>query len=145
MPYVQPKNYEGFDGNGNFAPPVFGGTLACMIGAFDYTDTDNPTLFTLPAGAVPIDWLIDIGTDFNAGTDNNLDIGLGTDADYFALNVAIGTQGLYRAGASGTVFGRLGGTPLTEDTAVTVDYKPSGTAAGTGAARLIMWYILLDN
>lgn len=124
-----------------FAPPTYGGAIAVKAGSFDYTDTSAKTLFTLPAGAVPLDWWFDITTDFNAGTNNDLDIGAGADGDYFADAIAIGTQGLFRAGAANSVAGTLG-AQFTEDTDITVTYIPTGTTPTTGAANFFMVYMM---
>ena len=124
-----------------FTPPTFGGAVAVKAGSFDFEDTTAKTLFTLPPGAVPLDWWIDVTTDFNAGTNNNIDIGAGADADYFAADLGIGTLGLFRAGESGAVADRLG-TLLEEDTPVTVLYKPTGTTVTTGVANFFMSYMV---
>jgi hypothetical protein len=124
-----------------FGQPEIGGDVGVRHGTFDYTDTTAKTLFTLPAGATPIDWLIDVTTDFDAGTNNNLDLGIDTDDDYFAADMAIGTQGVFRNGDTNYVPGRMG-VKLTVDTPVQAIYKPSGTAATQGEARVLMYYMM---
>lgn len=124
----------------DFTPPTFGGAVAVKYGDFTYEDITSLTLFTLPAGAVPLDWWLDVETDFDAGTNNNVDIGAAADADYFAADLAIGTQGLFRNGATNSVRGRVG-VRFEEDTAITIIYKPSGTAAENGEGRFFMTYI----
>jgi hypothetical protein len=124
-----------------FSYPTYGGATAVMIGSFDFEDTTAKTLFTLPAGAVPLDWWFDVTTDFNAGTNNNLDLGAAADTDYFADDIAIGTQGLFRAGVSGSVAGRLG-VRFLEDTAITALYAPTGTTVTQGEANFFMLYML---
>jgi len=123
------------DDDGNAAPDL--GGVAVWDGVFDKEDTTAKTLFTLPAGAVPLDWWIDVTVDFNAGTNNNLDIGITGDDDYFAADLAIGTLAVYRLGDTNYVVGRVG-VQLTVDTAVTVIYKPTGTTVTTGDARFFL-------
>ena len=131
--------------NDGFALPAGNwGTLAVMVGKVEYTDIAAKTLFNLPAGAVPVFWQVDVVTDFDAGTNNNLDLGFGSDADYFADDLAIGTAGFYPIGTSGTVNGRTGvQLGLNEDeNAITALYQPSGTASSQGEANVTMYYIV---
>lgn len=124
-----------------FALPTLNGALAVMHGTFDKEDTTAKTLFTLPAGATPIDWIIDVTEDFNAGTNNHIDFGIDTDDDYFAADLDIDTLGIFRNGAANYVAGRVG-VPLTVPTPVQVIFKPTGTAVTTGEARVIMLYMM---
>jgi len=124
-----------------FTHPELGGTLGVRHGTFDKEDTTAKTLFTLPAGATPIDWVIDVTEDFNAGTNNNLDFGIDTDDDYFAADLAIGTLGVFRNGDTNYVAGRVG-VKLTVDTPVQAIFKPTGTTVTTGEARVLMWYMM---
>ena len=127
--------------DGFTSPATIGGTLAVRYGTFDYTDIAAKELFTLPQGAVPIDWYIDITTDFDAGTTNPLDIGIDTDPDYFANDLDIGTAGVIRNGATNYVAGRIG-VQLVVDSPVEVLYIPTGTAATQGEATLFMLYMV---
>lgn len=140
--FVTPNNYpQNADG---FVPPRHGGTVSCAVGLVEYTDSTAKTLFTLPAGAVPIFWWIDIPTDFDAGTSNDLEIGLSSDADYFATAIDIGTQGVILAGATNTVAARLG-VRLTEETAITATYTEAGTTATAGQAYVFVQYVLMGD
>lgn len=133
------------DDDGFALPAAYGGTIAVKIAKVEYTDISVKTLFSLPAGAIPLWWVVDIVTDFDAGTDNNLDLGYGSDGDYFANDLAIGTAGIYPPATSGAVNGRLGvQLGLAGDNIITALYAPSGTAATQGAANVIMFY-MLDN
>ena len=125
-----------------FAPPAAnGGTLAVRYATFDYTDIAAKELFTLPQGAIPIDWYLDITTDFDAGTNNDIDFGIDGDDDYFAADVDIGTLGVIRNGVTGTVPGRVG-TQLLVDTPVEVIYKPTGTTSTQGVATVFVLYMI---
>ena len=127
-----------------YAPPTHGGVVAIKAATIEYTDVAAKTLFILPAGAVPLDWWFDVGTDFDAGTNNNLDIGAAGTADYFANDVAIGTQGLFRAGVANSVDGRLG-VQFDEDTTITATYIPSGTSPTTGSGIFFMTYMMQNT
>jgi len=140
MGFQSPPGNAILDEN-QFAPPTFGGAIAVMAGSFDFEDTSAKTLFTLPAGAVPLDWWVDITTDFNALTTDVLDLGAAADADYFANDVDISTKALLRAGVTGSVAGRLG-VRFTEATAITALYAGTGTAATTGEANFFMTYMM---
>lgn len=119
-----------------------GGPKGVAHGEFTFTATATAQeLFTLPAGARVTDWHIEITEDFDAGTDNDLNVGTAADGDFFAAAIDIGTAGVFRAGVSGTVAGRLG-TLYSEDTVITVTYAQSGTDATTGAGILFVEYIM---
>lgn len=124
-----------------FGQPEFGGPIAVMHNTFDKEDTTAKTLFTLPAGAIPLEWWIDVTVDFDAGTNNDIDLGIDTDDDYFAADMAIGTLGVFRLGDTGYVLGRVG-VQLVVPTPVEVTYKPTGTAVTTGDARIFVSYMM---
>lgn len=142
MVFVTPTNYP--TNEDGFIPPKHGGTVSCAVGLVEYTDSTAKTLFTLPAGAVPIFWWIDIPTDFNAATTNTLEIGLSSDSDYFAAAIDVGTQGVILAGATNTVAARLG-VRLSEETSITATFSETGTAATTGQAYVFVQYVLMGD
>ena len=141
LPEPAELNAEGFARPaGNF------GTLAVMVGKFEYTDITAKTLFSLPAGAVPVWWVVDVVTDFDAGTLNDLDIGFDSDADYFADALAIGTADTFDPTEANAVNGRLGVQLNTDGTsAITALYIPTGTASSQGEANVVMFYFVSDD
>ncbi|NIN36646.1 MAG: hypothetical protein GTO60_16745 [Gammaproteobacteria bacterium] len=133
------------DDDGFALPAAYGGTLACKIAKVEYTDTSAKTLFSLPAGAIPIWWVIDIVTDFDAGTNNLLDVGYAADGDYFVNDMDIGTVGVFAPTTSGAVNGSLGVQLSVDGTNdITATYAPTGTAATQGEANVIVFY-MQDN
>lgn len=135
-------------GNG-FAPPDFGGTVARLEGTFTYTQTANATLYSregrpliVPRGAVFVDCWLEVTTVFNAASTNTLSIGNSGDDNYFYDAAAGGTAAVLRYGDTGSVLGRMGGTPLTVDTTLTATYAQTGTAASAGAARFVLFYCI---
>jgi len=121
------------------APPNFGGDVACIQGVLLFSDASAVNIGIIPAGGTVIDWNVVEVTDFNAGTNNNFDLGITGTAAYFADDVAIGTQGVQRMGASGTVYTNIG-TQFTAPTTIIATYAQSGTAASTGRAIVTVYY-----
>ncbi len=126
-----------------FAPPQFGGTTACYYGTIDFEDVTAQTLFTLPFGAVPVEYVINVTTAFNAGSGNTFDVGLGATGDNIANGAAAGSIAVLRAGST-LVSGLTLGVPLEEDTAVTAVYIPSGTAASAGSLTVFVFFIMTN-
>lgn len=121
------------------APPNFGGDVACIQGVVLFSDSSAVTVGTLFAGATVIDWNVVEVTDFDAGTNNNLAIGITGTAGYFASAMAIGTQGVQRMGTTGTVYTNIG-TQFTSETAIIATYSQSGTPATAGRAIVTIYY-----
>jgi hypothetical protein len=138
MPFTTTDNFYADDYG--FAPPTFGGAVACKIGTFAFTDTTAKTLFTLPAYARIVDVIIQINTAFDAGSSNTFDLGITGDGDAIADGAAAGTAAILRAGST-NVSGYLN-TEL-PDVDVTAVYIPTGTAATAGLATVIVFYVVL--
>ncbi len=139
--FVEGANY--FANTDGFAPPNFGGSVACWYGTITYTDTTAVTLFTLPLGAVPVEYLINVTTAFTAGSGNTFDVGLGATGDNIANGAAAGSVAVLRAGST-LVSGLTLGVALEEPTAVTAVYIPSGTAADAGSLTVFVSFIMTN-
>lgn len=106
----------------------------------DVTFNDNGVVLTLgviPAGAIihrGISGVI-VNTVFNAGTTNVLDIGTAATGDFFATDLALGTRAF-------VAIDELVDVRITTDTTLTATVQLSGTAATTGAATIIIAYII---
>lgn len=137
MTFTAPLNY--FRDSDGFTPPTMGGAVAVKYNTLAYTDTTAKTLFTLPAGAVIVDVLVSIGTVFNAGDANVIDVGLGSTANAIANDLAAGSLAQLRTGYTAAA---LFATPLTVPTAVTATFVPTGTPATTGAATIAVFYVV---
>lgn len=126
-----------------FAPPTIGGAVGCMYAAVDYTMTTATALFTVPAGAVLIDYYVDIRTAFDDTGTDLLNVGTADTPDGVVDDLAGGTAGVFRAGAGATTPRTdLLTTPLTEDTTYYFSYTGENTNATEGAGYFVLLYIL---
>jgi hypothetical protein len=132
--------------NGNFGVPDFGGTVGVTAISIDYTDTSAKVEdgARLPKNAVPVHVMVSISTDFDAGTSNDLEIGIESDPDYFATALDIGTVGNFLPDATGFVAGRYG-VKLTQEEKLSVKFTPAGTAATQGEANIIIFYYIAGD
>lgn len=121
-----------------FAPPAFGGTLALMHNTVAYTDTTAKTLFTLPAGAVPVAVLVNVTAAFDDTGTDLLDIGITGDANYFADNLNVASAGQLVTGMDTAALY----TQLAVPTAVTATYTGQNGDAAAGTAVIGVWYYL---
>lgn len=125
--------YRDADGNG---PYLLGGGVMEKTGTIAYNDAQDKVLFTLPAGARPLLWIIDKSTAFNSSGTDQLNLGDGTTFNQFlsALDVSAAGQVL-----TGFVVGKLG-VVLTADTDITARYVQSVADASAGQATIIcLW------
>lgn len=96
----------------------------------------------IPAGAIVTCWNVHVTTAFNAGTTNPIAIGTtGTGADVAAAaSITSATAGAYSS-ANVAAAGARGALP--SDTTIYVSYIPTGTAATTGAAVVVVEYAFI--
>ena len=96
---------------------------------------------TLPAGAIVEKVQVKVTTAFDAGTTNQLDVGIsGNDdnlVDYDGSDVDLTATG-------STFVWRGADETFSSDTAIYVKYTETGTAATAGAAEIIVFYTV-DN
>ena len=99
----------------------------------------------IPAGAQIINLTsgVYIREAFNAGTSNVLDIGTSADDDLYATDLALGTKAFVAIDEAATAT-NVNAWYVTVDTTITATVALSGTAATTGAAEVIINYIV-DN
>lgn len=122
-----------------FAPPTAGGAVACKYASVAYTDTTAKTLFTLPAGAVIVGWLVNVSTAFNSSGTDLLDIGNSGTANAYANDLNVASAGQINTGfVVSALF-----TELTEEVTVTATFVQSVADATTGAATIAVLYITL--
>ncbi len=97
----------------------------------------------IPANAVIQSWRATVETAFNAGSTNPITIGTtATGAEIAAAaSITSATPGAY----TGSPAAAAGWKQQTADTPVYVAYIPTGTAAGTGKAIVVIHYIVTDN
>lgn len=96
---------------------------------------------TLPAGAIVVGGGVLVTTVFNAGTNNNIDVGTKADPDGFATALAMTAKGL-------KAFDELATSDdlqMTTDTVITATLGLTGTAATTGEATVIVQFIAANG
>lgn len=122
-----------------FGPPALGGRVNIRYGQVAHTDTTARALFTLPAGATIVGWMVNVAAAFNDSTTDLLDIGDGATADRFAANLDVSAVGQI---VNGFVPGELF-TPLGEETTVYGTYTGGTGDASAGAATVACLYVVL--
>lgn len=100
--------------------------------------TNGVPIGALEAGAVPLHAHVVVQTAFNAATTNTLDVGPTIDPDGYAA--AAGTL-VGATGFKGNLTGALTGVPLEANTVVYAKFGQSGTAATTGKAIVILYFV----
>lgn len=135
-PFLSPQTFV-TDTDG-FAPPPAGGTMGSRYNFFTFSDATK-TLFSLPAGAVIVEWLVNVTQAFNsAGGTNNLLLGDGTTNNRYANNMSVASAGQIQTGFVTTEFFN---TPYKAPVTVVSTYSQSGTAT-QGTAWVSVQYIL---
>lgn len=122
-----------------FGRPLLGGSVAVMYGTVSYTTTTDTTLFTLPARAVIVQWLVDVKTAFNDSGTDLLNIG-GAASNTYAASLDVSATGQI---PNGYVASQMFATPLATDTAVTAKYTGQNGNANAGSAVVCCFYVLM--
>ena len=115
--------------------PISGDLLQAQRNTLAYTDTTAKTLFTLPAGAVIVGFLINVSTLFNDSGTDLVDIGDGTTAERFVANYDVSSAGLaWQASADEAA--------LVAETVVKGVYAGQNANANAGAMTITCLYII---
>jgi hypothetical protein len=99
------------------------------------------TIGTLPIGALVVGGGIHVSTVYNAGTNNNIDIGTAADPDGFASAIAMTSAGF-------KVFDELATSDdllMAAETDVIATLGLTGTAATAGVAQIIVQYAVNND
>jgi hypothetical protein len=115
-----------------------GGAISTLRNTLAYTDTTAKALFTIPAGAIIVGWVINVTTLFNSDGTDLVDIGVSGTQEKFAADVDVATAGLKTAGV---VAAQVGAVQATAQ-AVTAIYTNGGSAASTGAATIMVQFYI---
>lgn len=108
----------------------------------DFTFADNGKVLTLgevPAGSLilkPISG-VNVSTAFNAGTGNVLDIGMSSNDDLYATDLALGSAGFVPADEAVSFY-------VASDTVFTATPALTGTAASAGVGQVVICYVPPD-
>lgn len=113
------------------------GLLRAQRATLAFGDTVAKDLFTLPAGAVIVDWIINVTTLFNSDGTDLVDIGVSGTAEKFFANIDVSSTGL-KTGAVATQIG------VVQATAQVVQgiFAAGGSAASTGAMSIVCLYFV---
>jgi hypothetical protein len=106
-----------------------------------FGDTAAKNLFTLPAGSRILGVAVYTTVAFNAGTNNVINVRSGTTVvaavTVTAGPIAVGLSTVAPVNAQVAFFNNVG----TSDATINAIYAPTGTAATTGAATVIITYV----
>lgn len=117
------------------ADPIQGAVYA-VSNTIAYTNTTAKAMFTIPDGAVPVEWVINVTTLFNDSGTDLLDIGVSGTQEKFAADVDVSSAGLK---TTGVVLAQVGAVQSGAQ-AVTAIYAGQNANANQGAAVVICRY-----
>lgn len=121
-----------------FGVPALGGVVNIKSGTVTFEDTTAKTVFTLPAGAIPVLWLVNVTTAFNSSGTDLLDIGTTGSAAAFANDLDVSATGQIPNGFDpDELF-----VQRNADTPVLATYAQSVADADAGAATIACFYIV---
>lgn len=129
-------------GENGFAMPNSGGTIGVLGGVVTFeNDSVSKDLGLIPDNAVPVMLMVSVTEDFDSGTSDVLDIGLTSDADYFADDLDIADAGNFLPNDTGMIAGRYG-VKLGSGEQLTALYVSDGTAPSQGSVNVLLFYYL---
>lgn len=144
MVFVAPGNLPA-DEYGNL-PPKHGGSVACVRATVVYSNVESTPFAELPAGAVIVDYYVDVQTGFTGTGADTLEVGYSDNADAIVDALDITSTGLVRAGAGGTTpTAELNGTPLEESKTLYYLYTDANSDAGAGSADIVVFYTVEET
>lgn len=118
-----------------------GNAVLSQSATLTFGDTSAKNLFILPANAQILGIAVYTTTAFNAGTDNVINIRIGTDiiaaVTATGANITVGLSTVVPVNAQVAKFVSVG----TVDTAINAIYAPTGGTPTTGAATIIIQYV----
>lgn len=128
---------------GNNARQLPWQTLHYIRKGFTFADDGNVlTVGVIPAGSqiIPVLSGVYVREAFNAGSGNVLDIGNSANDDLYATNLALGTVAFVVIDEAATATD-VNGHYVSSATTITATVDLTGTAATTGAAEVIIFYV----
>lgn len=115
-----------------------GGVINVLRATLAHTDTVAKALFTIPAGAIIVDWIVNVTTLFDDTGTDQVDIGITGTAEKFAANIDVSTAGLK---TTGIVAAQIGVVQATAQ-AVIAAYAGQNANAAAGAAVIMCRYYI---
>ncbi len=133
--YVEQANAPGYDDI--LTATAAAHMLQAQRATLAFGDTTAKPLFTLPAGAVPIAFVINVTEAFDGDTSNVIDLGVDGTPDQFVadFDVSSGNTGL-------TVQPSADESALASETVVEGVYTPGGGTPSAGAVTVTVLYIV---
>jgi hypothetical protein len=117
------------------------GLLRVKRGTLAHTDTTAKDLFTLPAGAIIVEWIPNVTTLFNSDGTDQVDIGVSGTLEKFAANLDVSTTGIK---TTGIVAAQIGAVQADEQVVQGI-YGPGGSAASGGAMTIMCLYYVPEE
>jgi hypothetical protein len=118
-----------------------GNVVLSQANTIVFGDTAAKNLFTVPAGSRILGIAVYTTTAFNAGTNNVINVRFGTTViaavTATAAPIAVGLSTVAPVNAQVAFFNNVG----TSDATINAIFAPTGTAATTGAATVIITYV----
>lgn len=111
--------------------------MASICKKIAYTDTTAITVGNVPPNSVIVDINVNVGTAFNAGGADYVDIGNASSANAYADNVNVASTGaatVTKTAACGAVLSTTASTPIK------AVYVPAATAPSAGSAYVTVTY-----
>lgn len=118
-----------------------GNVVLAQSDTLAYTDTTAKDIAIVPASSQILGFAVYTSTAFNAGTNNVINIRIGTtviaSVTATAANITVGLSTVVPVNAEVARYISAG----TTDTTINAIFAPTGTAASTGAATIIVQYV----
>ena len=115
-----------------------GGIANTLRATLAYTDTTSKALFTIPAGAYIIQWVLNVTTNFDSDGTDQVNIGITGTAAKFASTVDVSTTGLK---TTGVVAAQIGAVQASAQPVLGI-YAAGGSAASQGAMTIMVQFYL---
>lgn len=125
------KAYAGYQVDASSGLPANSEVLA-LRATLAFTDTTAKALFTIPAGAYIVEWVINVTTAFNSDGTDLVNLGITGTAAKFASALDVSTTGL----KTGVVLTQIGALQATAQPILGI-YAAGGSAASTGAMIIL--------
>jgi hypothetical protein len=117
---------------------IVGGVVNVLRATLAFGDTVAKALFTIPAGAIIIDWVINVTTAFDDTGTDQVDIGVSGTAEKFAANLDVSTTGLK---TTGVVAAEIGAVQATAQPVLGI-YAGQNANAAAGAMVIMCRYFI---
>lgn len=115
-----------------------GGAVSVLRATLAYTDTTAKALFTIPAGAYIIDWVVNVTTAFDDTGTDQVNLGITGTAAKFASALDVSSAGLV---TTGIVAAQIGVVQSAAQPVLGIYAGQNGNAANGAAVIMCRFYI----